>query len=146
MRRNASTMNTFTINKTDFGIDLEESSASIETVDGVDTLTLEINGDEAVHDAISEDEDSEWSWTAYPPRLYLYEFPMTREGDLLKATLTLDDLNEYEAAIYMMEHNDMDGVEISLNAKGELRIEGTVFLLGETHPFSILYQMSENAA
>ena len=132
-------MNSFRLGETDFGINPGKSACSIDTADGGLVVNLEIRGDDEKYDAITENEDSEWSWTQYPPRLYIHDFPLTNDGDIKRAKISRDDLDEYEAAIYLMEHNDVDGVELSVDPDGVLQIRGNVLLSGQPHIFTVHY-------
>lgn len=132
-------MNTFHLDETDFGINLAKSFFSIDTVDGVQVVNVEIVGDNAKYDAITETGDSEWSWTLYPPRLYIHDFPLKDDNGIMRARILQDNLDEYEAAIYLMEHNDVDDVELSICRDGVLQVRGTVFLSGRTRTFSVHY-------
>lgn len=132
-------MNTFHLDETDFGIDLARSSCSIDEVDGARVINVEIHGDDSKYDAITETEDSEWSWTLYPPHLYIHDFPLNDDYGTLRAKISRDDLDEYEAAIYLIEHNDVDDVDVSVDGSGKLFVSGTVFLSGSPHSFSVDY-------
>jgi hypothetical protein len=44
---------------------------------------------------------------------------------------------QYEFAIYMMEHNDIDDVSVTLIPDKSVRISGRVDLFGEAHDFVI---------
>ncbi len=139
-------MNTFHLDATDFGINPAKSSCSIDVVDGVPVINVEIRGDDEKYDAVTEDEDSEWSWTLYPPRLYIHDFPLNDDSGTMRANISRDDLDEYEAAIYLMEHNDVDEVVLSVDRHGVLQIRGTVFLSGKPRSFSVQYKGAENIA
>lgn len=134
-----SDMNTFHLDETDFGIDESKSSCSIDIVDGIRVINVEIRGDSVKYDAITQSEDSQWSWTLYPPRLYIYDFPLSEDGGFMRAKISRDDLDEYEAAIYLIEHNDIDDVELTIDGNGALQVRGIVFLSGRPHPFSAHY-------
>jgi hypothetical protein len=139
-------MNTFHLDATDFGINQAKSSCSIDTVDGVLVLNVEVRGDDEKYEAITENEDSEWSWTLYPPRLYIHDFPLTDDGGIMCANISRDDLETYEAAIYLIEHNDLDSVELTVDRDGVLKIRGTVFLSGRPHKFSVHYTGAQKNA
>lgn len=129
----------FTIDGTDFGIDLAESTFSLDALDGATVVNAEIHGNQEQYDSITENEDSEWSWTLYPPHFYLRDFPAdvdsaTGNGS---AQVAIDDLDEYEVAIYLMEHNDVDDVTVKIVPERSLEISGRVFLSGRPHDFTI---------
>ena len=54
------------------------------------------------------------------------------------AKVTVDDLDEYEAAIYLIEHNDIDDVTITVD-ETTFKAKGTVFLSVRPHLFSIKF-------
>jgi hypothetical protein len=54
------------------------------------------------------------------------------------ATVSVDDLDEYEVAIYLMEHNDVDEVKVSADRNG-FKAGGVVFLSNKPHSFSISF-------
>ncbi|MEM9701052.1 MAG: hypothetical protein AAF907_01255 [Planctomycetota bacterium] len=132
-------MNVFRIDDTNFGIDETKSSCSIETVDGDPVLMLELYGSAERYHEIEQNDDSPWSWTLYPPRLYLFDLPLSVNDGGYKGELCRDDLDGLEAAIYLMEHNDLDGVELTVDGEGRIAIQGTVFLSGRPHPFFVQY-------
>jgi hypothetical protein len=131
----------FKIDNTDFRIDQTKSRFKLRRAkNGSATLDAEIHGDESHYETITADEDSPWSWTLYPPHFYLRSFPAKVGKDAGKASahVTLDDLSEHEAAIYLMEHNDIDNVVITVD--GPLfQAKGTVLLLGSPLAFSITF-------
>ncbi|NND97015.1 MAG: hypothetical protein HKN47_06765 [Pirellulaceae bacterium] len=133
----------FLIDDTDFQIDTDESSFDVDLSDpGNPLLTIEIRGKQCVHDQISEDDASPWSWALYAPHFYLREFPAkpTTDKSQYLATATLDDIDDYELAIYMMEHSDIDDVQISVQPNKSLDITGRVDLFGNEHTFAIRWQ------
>ena len=134
--------NRFQIGGTNFGVNGAESSVSIDTVDGVRVVNVEIRGDEQDYNAITEDEDSEWSWTRYPPHLYIRGVSLVDDAGVLRASISGDDLDDYKAAIYLMEHNDVDGVELRVDDSGMLQVHGTVLLLCNPRTFSVTYAAS----
>lgn len=67
-------------------------------------------------------DDCEWSWALYPPRIYLRSVPYKGE----KIVIDSDFLAHYDAALYMMEHNDFTGVlEV---ADSSIEIHGLVYI------------------
>lgn len=130
----------FVIGDTDFGIDVDESSFEIDDYHPeTPLLTIEIMGNGEVFEKLTEQEDSEWSWALDAPHFYIRDFPASpgnQPGDV-SATASLDDIDEYELAIYMMEHNDIEDVMIQIKAGTSLDITGKVDLFGETHNFAI---------
>lgn len=132
----------FRIGETDFGIDSAKSKCSLSPKRGLVTLDAEIYGDKQEYGRITADEDSPWSWTLYPPHFYLRKVPVEVNGraDAFAAKVTADDLDEYEVAIYLMEHNDVDTVSIEVDG-GEFTANGTVFLSGKPLPFAIRFSI-----
>lgn len=129
----------FKINDTDFKIDRKRSRVKLRVAkDGSATIDADIYGDKSQYEAITEDENSPWSWTLYPPHFYLHDYPakIGKAKGEAHAKITVDDLDEHEAAIYLIEHNDIDAVTVSV-VDGELSAKGTVFLSGRPHSFSI---------
>jgi hypothetical protein len=133
-------MATFAINDTDFGINGVESVARLNVRgDGSSILTLDVTGDETVYQAIAEREDSEWSWSLYPPRFYLVDYNLapcdqSRAGEI---TLAPEDYDEYDLALYMMEHNQVSAIVIELHQGCEVSVSGIVDLMGEEKTFRI---------
>jgi hypothetical protein len=136
-------MQQFKIGSTDFGIDRTTSSFTIDATDpNRPMITIELSGDQATFDALTADEDSEWSWTLYPPGFYLRSFPAQVDPATGVATARVqrEDIDNYEFAIYLMEHNDIDDVTVKLIPDQSLEISGRVDLFGEVHDFTIHWQ------
>lgn len=112
-------MNTFKIGETEFGVG--KVSFSITN----DLLDIDITGSDDVFDKLTEDENSEWSWALYPPRLYLRGVPF--KGN----ELAIDDklLDQYDITLYMMEHNDFTGALRVTD--GRVEISGKAYIDGE---------------
>ena len=70
---------------------------------------LTIIGDEQIFEKLSDDEDSEWSFALYPPKLYLKEIPFELTEDKIQVTITEEILDDCDVALYLMEHNDIEG-------------------------------------
>lgn len=133
-------MRQFKIGNTDFGIDAVSSTFQLDATDPErPTITIEIAGDQAVFDALKADEDSQWSWALYPPGFYLRSFPAQIDPATGAATarVTRDDIDNYEFAILMMEHNAIDDVSVTLFPDKSLDITGRVDLVGEVDDFVI---------
>ena len=132
----------FKIDDTEFGIDQAKSSFKLKVVKSGDAvIDAEIYGDKERYEKITEDYDtSPWSWTLYPPHFYLRSYPAKsgRKAGTFNATVSTDDLNAYEVAIYLMEHNDVDDVKVTADHQG-FKATGMVFLSGKPHPFSISF-------
>lgn len=131
----------FKIGDTDFHVDVKKSSFKLRILKNGDaTIDADIYGDELQYEAITADEDSPWSWTLYPPHFYIHEFPakVGKVAGKASAKITVDDLDDYEAAIYLIEHNDLDDVAVTID-ETTFHAKGTVFLSGRPHPFSIKF-------
>lgn len=122
-------MNTFTIDGTEFGINLSESNFELNQA----LLSLEIHGDEQVFTALMDNEDSEWSWALYPPYLYIRSLE-TKAG---KAALNGDE--DFDVALYMMEHNTILEACVSLTSGCGVEISGLVDLMGEEKSFHVRF-------
>ena len=139
----SSTMRQFIIGTTDFGIDPKTSSFTVDTTDpNRPTVTIELSGDQSVFDPLTVDEDSEWSWALYPPGFYLRSFPAQIDPStgVVTASVKLEDIDKYEFAILMMEHNDIDDVRIKLIPQKSLKVLGRIDLFGEERDFAIHWQ------
>ncbi len=112
-------MNVFKIGDTDFGIG--KVSFSVKN----DLLDLDITGSDDVFDKLTEDENSEWSWALYPPRLYLRGVPFKGNELVIDEEL----LNKYDITLYMMEHNDFTGTLRATD--GGVEISGKAYIDGE---------------
>jgi len=51
---------------------------------------------------------------------------------------SVNDLDEHEVAIYLMEHNDVDDVTVSVDGRTP-KAKGIVFFSGRPSPFSIAF-------
>jgi len=134
----------FKIDNTDFQIDVRKSRFKLRlSKAGTATIDADIYGDKSRYETITEDDDSPWSWTLYPPHFYIHGFParLARTAGKASATIKAADLDEHEAAIYLIEHNDIDDVTITVDAT-TFRARGTVFLSGRPHAFSIKFTKS----
>ena len=131
----------FKIDGTEFKIDRKKSRVKLRVAkDGTAKIDADIYGDKKQYGIITEDEDSSWSWTLYPPHFYLHDFPakIGRVEGKATAKISIDDLDENEAAIYLIEHNDIDDVIVTID-DGGLTAKGIVFLSGRPNSFSIKF-------
>ena len=116
-------MNSFKIGNTEFGIG--KISFSIEN----DLLNLEISGSDDIFNELMEDDNCEWIWALYPPRIYFHDVPYKRN----EIVIDTDFLNRNETALYMMEHNDFTGsltvTDSSIDIHGQVYIDGNALLL-----------------
>lgn len=129
-------MNEFKINDSEFGIDAKKSSFGL-TPDGGE-LFVEICGDREAFEILESAPQSPWDWALYPPKFYVHGFPFKRTGDgKCVAHISLEDLEEYEAALYMMAHHDVSDVTVELVPGQYVLIRGKVQLFQEEESFSI---------
>ena len=131
-------MNAFVIGETDFGVNVEKSCLRIVGEGtGQRILDLEVVGDTARFDHISEDE--EWSWALYPPKFYLRGLAILPDLTASEVKLSLDDSDAYECALYMMEHNVVHNLEMQFYPSFEVEIRGIVDLFGDDRQLTIRY-------
>ena len=106
-------MNRLIIDGFDFGIDLPRSHVKPSS-DGVDIVIV---GDDSVIQRLIDDDDGPWSWLNSAPMLYLRDFMFSSCRDSEFAhNLTDDDRDNYDIALYVMEHCDILPCTISLAA------------------------------
>jgi hypothetical protein len=136
----------FEIDGTNFGVDANESRFDLDRTNvGDPLLTVEVRGDEDEYERITNDDSSPWSWTLYPPHFYLRGYPVPASAGIEKTTIHLrpEDADDYDVALYMMEHNAVDDVEIVVSDATRIEISGRVELDGKFVPFAI--GLSKNA-
>lgn len=118
-------MNSFKIGKTEFG------TGKISFTVTNNLINLEINGNDQTFNSIMEDDNNEWSWALYPPKIYLKDVPNENN----KRIIDNDYLNKYDIALYMMDYNDFTGI---LEIKDEfISIIGQVNIMGKLFPLTI---------
>ena len=106
-------MNRFIIDGFDFGIDLSRSHVK-SSADGADIVIV---GDHSVVQRLLDAEDGPWSWLISAPMLYLRDFMFLSCRDPEFAhDLTDDDLDNYDIALFVMEHCNILPCTISLAA------------------------------
>jgi hypothetical protein len=145
------TSSMFKIDGTDFGINPKKSKVKTRVLkDGSAVIDAEVYGDPKRYEKITENDDSPWSWTLYPPHFYLRSFPAklakvtAKKATKVTARITVSDLDEHEAAIYLIEHNDVDNVSVLADGT-TFSAKGTVFLAGRPKPFSIKFETPRKA-
>ncbi len=129
----------FKIDDADFGIDSKKSHFKlVVSKTGKASIDAEIFGDKTQYDAVTSDEDSPWSCTLYPPKFYIHDFPANTRKlvGLANTKVVRADLDEHEVGLYLMEHNDIDDVTVSVS-DSTFQAMGRVFLSGRPHSFSI---------
>jgi protein tyrosine/serine phosphatase len=132
-------MNDFFIGDTNFGVEDKQSRVEFaKAADGRLLLTVEIQGSEKVYQDIKADENSEWSWTLYPPQFYLRGYPVPEKikGKEHKIKLKPEDAANFDVALYLMEHNNVSGVTL-LVGDDRIEVSGRVDLMGEPRKFRI---------
>lgn len=126
----------FVIGETDFGVD--RSTLKFEfplRPDGLANIHIEVGGDEAVFDRVSESED--WSWALYAPFFFIRRYPVPPEDANLSHPIELPDRDEtFEMHLYMMEYCEVSSVVIRRVGDG-VSIAGHVDLWGKDLPFYI---------
>jgi len=120
-------MKKFIIGKDDFGIE-----KVIYQIDKENSIIndLTIIGDKITFEKLSESENSKWNWAISPPKLYFREIPFQLKNDTLEIDITEDTLDNFDIALYLMNHNDITGKFIIHNDKIFI-FEGHVNILGE---------------
>lgn len=103
-------------------------------------LSLTLNGDEDLFDALSEDEDGPWSWALYPPKLYFHELPFDPDEKTIRLRIDEELLDECDIALYLMEHNDVEG-DFEIDANNRFRFSGTAWISGEETTMEVDVQL-----
>jgi hypothetical protein len=135
-------MGDFIIGKTNFVIEAKKSRFDLKKgSDGCLLLTIEVHGNEKVYKEVTADEDSEWSWTLYPPYFYLHDYPVLEKakGKEHEITLKPKDSDDFDVALYLMEHNGVEAVTIKVDDHC-LEISGKVDLVGKPSEFRIYWE------
>ena len=135
-------MGDFFIGETNFGVEAKKSRFDVRKAeDGRLLLTVEVRGNEKVYKGVTADQDSEWSWTLYPPYFYLRDYPVSQKtkGKRHQVRLKPEDADNFDVALYLMEHNDVDNVAIKFDDR-RLEVSGHVDLMGEPREFRILWE------
>ena len=91
---------------------------------------LTITGNKEIFEHLSEAEAGEWSWALYPPELYFKEVPFEMEGNRIKVTLTEALMEDCDIALYLMEHNDVEGA-FTIDENEVFRFKGSTYISGE---------------
>ena len=96
-------MDHFIIDGFDFGIDATRTHVK-PTAEGADIVVV---GDNRIIDKLIDDESSPWNWLIQPPMLYLRNFQFSPCSAIeFRRELTDDDLDDFDIALYIMEHCD----------------------------------------
>lgn len=125
----------FTIDGFEFGVDVGASSLLIETdTKGTPLLSARICGNAKVIDKL--DVDHAFGWLTFPPTLYFRVLESRQiDGVGFAAELNCEDLDDAEGAMIMVEHRDIDKVQIRVTKN--LSISGRVLLSDGWKPFQI---------
>src|SRR5262245_7374369 len=110
-------MTSFVINGTEFGINAARTRLTVtRSFFRCASLDVEIEGEQALFDAIKSDENSAWSWALYPPSFHLraYAIPKPKGSQPLDVRLEPGDTEKYDINLYMMEHNPVADMTIRL--------------------------------
>ena len=126
-------MDIFKIGKTNFGIG--EVTLNINEERGIIT-DLAITANQQMFDAISEDEDGDWNWALYPPKIYFRGLHYKKSAEKIKIDITDVLLDECDIALYFMEHFDVYGKLVI--TKNLVEINGEVEISGENYPLEIV--------
>ena len=128
-----SVSNRFLIDKTEFGI----GSVTLSIDPSASTFTLEIVGDEAIAANIGAADTHPFNWIIYPPKFYVRAAVFTSVGGTKTLDIDEDALDEYDIALYLIEHNDVMGT-LTISAEGQISVVGTTSINGKTMPLEIL--------
>jgi|ERR1043165_9948430 hypothetical protein len=118
----------FVIDSFDFGVDAARSSLSVTD----SSFVLKLVGDDAIIAATIGQEDHPWYWLIQPPFLYAIGVPceVDSNGDF-EHDITEQELDDYDIALYAMEHCDV--LPCHLSKKGKVvAVSGQVHRLRET--------------
>ncbi|MFS4484416.1 hypothetical protein ACKGJY_15485 [Hyunsoonleella sp. 2307UL5-6] len=119
----------FIIGNYDFSFDREKSTIEIN---GNEIIDLTIKSDENIFDELCEKEDFEFGFGIYSPEFYAREINLGKKGQIV---INEENQNDYETAVYFMEHNDLN-INLSLHPNWIL-IVGWTKISGKEYPISI---------
>lgn len=137
-------MASFMIGGTEFGIDPGRSRCALTgRLFRGPSLTVEIQADADLFEALTHVEDSAWSWALYPPSFSFRDLPIPKpkEGATTEVRLTPADVERHEVGLYMMEHNPVTDVVLRLGPATAIVIQGKVELCGEPAEFRIEWRI-----
>ncbi|WP_272151068.1 hypothetical protein [Tenacibaculum aiptasiae] len=119
----------FSIGDYNFSIDRNESTIEIN---GNQIINLTIKADENVFDQLCDKENFEFSYGLYPPEFYASQIDLGKNKQIV---INEQNQNNYEIALYFMEHNDVD-VNISI-LNNWIIILGETYINGKKYPLEI---------
>lgn len=64
-------------------------------------------------------------WALEPPRLYFRSVPLASSGDALSLTVDDDLLDDYDVALYFVEHHQIHGT-LTFRSGGDLAFVGLI--------------------
>lgn len=91
---------------------------------------LTIIGNEEIFEELSADENGKWNWALYPPKLYLRKIPFNLKQGKIEVAITEEILDEYDVALYLMEHNDIYGT-FTIDKNKVFLFEGITYISGK---------------
>ena len=91
---------------------------------------LTITGNEEAFDELSDNDDSDWSFALYPPELYLRDVSFKLLDGKIEAAITEEIYDDCDVALYLMEHNDVEGV-FTIDQNGVFLFDGVAYISGE---------------
>lgn len=89
---------------------------------------LTIEGDKETLDKLSGDDLV--NWPLFPPKFYVWEAPFEMKDGKIQVQITEEMLDDYDIALYLMEHNDVYGL-LTIDETGMLFFEGVTFISGK---------------
>jgi hypothetical protein len=120
-------MKKFIIGKDDFGI--EKVTCQIDKENSI-INELRIIGDKITFEKLSGGKKSKWDWALYPPELYFREIPFELKKGRIEIEITEDILDDFDIALYLMEHNDIIG-KLIIDESYIFTFEGYVDISGD---------------
>jgi hypothetical protein len=136
-RAEGQNMNGFIIGNTEFGIDPKQSRFQITKEKGRLFLSVEIHGDDAVSEKLGDDEKSGWEGILYGPYFYLRQYPVESTGKDKELTVKLKpgDVENFDVALYLMEHNLVKDVQVKI-LNEQIEVTGEADLAGFRKPWT----------
>ena len=119
----------FSIGNYEFSFDHENSTIEISENKIID---LTIKTDENVFDKLCKNDDFEFSYGIYSPEFYAREIDLGKKKQII---INEKNQNDYETALYFMEHNNLN-INLSLLPNWIL-IVGWTKISGKEYPISI---------
>lgn len=117
----------FVIEGFDFGADAARSSLTVTD----STFTLKLVGEDTIIGEIISNENHPWNWLIQPPFFYAIGVPcqLDSNGDF-EHQITEQELDDYDIALYAMEHCDV--LPCTISKKGSVvTVSGKVHSLRE---------------